>query len=244
MIDLVKYFQIPFEDPEISFAEFLLFTEDAMARLKRQNEEGPDAGAFTALVDATQPLFDAFNDAMSDHDDVTASREGGTMTKDQALEAFQLLVRRREGAIRSEFGKPSAQYEEFFPRGLREYSRATMSNAEVLMDRMVTKTTKYQALLGAAIVTEFTNARAAFMSARAAQLNQKGDVSGAADARWSTRAALERQTTVNLMTVAIKYLGQPEKVLLFYNQSILEEPESEEEETPVVPPVPPPAPAP
>lgn len=233
MIDLIKYFQIPFQDPEISFDEILLFTEDHLARLKQQDSDGPDAGDFTSLIEATQPLYDAFNNAMSQRDEVTASREGGTMTKDQALEAFQLHVRRREGTIKGEFGKPSPQYEEFFPRGLSEYSRATMATAEVLMDRMVTKTTKYQAQLGATLVTEFTTLRTAYTTARAAQLNQKGDVSGAADLRWNTRTALEKQTTTNLMTIAIKYLGQPEKLPLFFNQTLLQEPA-----TPPAPPAP------
>lgn len=238
MIDLKKYFEIPFQDPEISMDEFLLFSEDHLARLKEQNTNGPDAGAFTALIAATQPLFDTFNNDMSDRDAATSAREGGTMTKDEALAAFQLHVRRREGTIKGEFGKPSAQYEEFFPRGLSEYTRATMANAEVLMDRMVTKATKYQAELGAGIVTEFTDLRAAFVSARAAQLGQIGGVSDARDQLWTSRGALEVQTTINALTIAIKYIGQPEKESLFFDQSKLEDPDRS------APPAPPPAPTP
>jgi hypothetical protein len=242
MIDLKRYFEVPFEDPAISLDEFLLFGTDHLARLKEQDTNGPDAGSFTALVTATEPLLTAFNAAMSERDSATSSREGGTMSKDQALESFQLHVRRREGTIKGEFGKPSPQYEEFFPRGLSEYARATMANAEVLMDRMVTKTTKYQAQLGAPMVAEFTDLRTAFVNARTTQLGQIGGVSDARDQLKNSRAALELQMTVNLMTVAIKYLKQPEKVSLFFNQTLLEDPNRSQ--TPEPPPAPPPSPAP
>ncbi len=239
MIDLKKYFEIPFEDPAISFDECLLFSEDHLAKLKGQNDAGPYAGQLLALVTPTQTAFDAFNNAMSERDSQTASREGGTMTKDQALEAFQMHVRRREGTIKGAFGKPSPQYEQFFPRGLSEYNRATMANAEVLMDRMVTKTTAFQTDLGVPMVTEFTSLRAAFVTARAAQLDQKSDVTGARDALYAARGVLEAQMTVNLLTLAIKFMKQPEKVALFFNQSLLEDAVRSQEEEPPAPPAPP-----
>lgn len=115
------------------------------------------------------------------------------------------------------------------------YTRATMQTIQERLDYAVTKFTKYQADLGATVVTEITGLRTAFANARDTQLEGKGEVSEARGMVKTTRTALELQLTDNLLALAKLFKGQPAKAAEFFNQSLLEDPQH-----PPVPPVPPP----
>lgn len=224
MISIERLFQLIFADSQISRAELRLFTEDHLAKLRAQNMSGPFAGQFVSLITATETAFNRFIDTLSAEDSAGAERQGDTITKDAALESFIALVRRRETRIKDRLGKPSAGYEEFFPHGLTEYGKPTMAQAPVLMDRMVLKATKYSAQVGAELITEFTNARSAFVEARSAQVDQKGDVSEIVEERRMARTAVEVQLQKNFLTIALLNVGHPEVVKDYCDQSLLKNP--------------------
>lgn len=236
MIKIERFFQIMFADPNISNEELRDYTEDHLAKLISHNASGPYAGQFAAMIAETQPKFDAFVASISTEDSAGATREGQTLTKDAALKAFIELVRKREPRIEGIFGKPSAAYEEFFPQGLNEYGKPTQAQAVVLMDRMVAKATKYVADVGQPMVDEFTAARTAFTTARTAQVTQKGEVGEAAAQRRLARAAVELQDQKNLLTIALMFLGQPERAKDFFTESKLRDPKKHKEEPPPAPP--------
>lgn len=239
MIELSRAFEIVFADPRISLTELRIFTEDHIGRLRSQNLTGDHAGQFTALLAAIEPLFAAYCDDLSVKHAATTERKGETLSKDAALAAFQILVRKREPRVADRFGSGSAQYLEFFPLGITQYNRATMQTAETLMDNMVTKAAKYVTQTGQDMLDEFTAARAAFVTARTTQVEQKGDVADAIRQRDTSRAALEVQLTKNWLTIALMFTGQPERCKDFFTQSMLEDPDrTPDEETPPAPPAP------
>ena len=147
MRKLNRYFEVLFTNKEISPEELRNFAEDHLARLKSHQASGPNAGGFQELIAATQPLYDAFKTAVGEREMQSAQLGGGTFTKNQAMEAFIAKVRQREGKIRDAFGKQSAQYLEFFPRGLSEYAEARVGSTEDLMNRMCALGQKYEAQL-------------------------------------------------------------------------------------------------
>lgn len=234
-MNIEKYFEVLFARSSISNGELRNFAEDHIAKLNSHNDSGPLAGQFTAMLGETEPKFDAFVELLSSEDSASAERQGETITKDQALLAFCELVRRRKSRVADKFGEGSAEWEEFFPHGLSEYNNPTMAKAPVLMDRMVDKATKYVADTGADLVTEFTNARTAFQNARTEQVEQKGEVSEVASLRRQARAALELQLQKNLLTIALMFVGHPERAKDFFDQSKLKNPVH----APATPPTPP-----
>lgn len=236
LMKIQKLFEVMFADPQISNAELSEFTFDHLGRMKSHNASGPWAGQFAALIGATDPLYEAFKATISTEGSESALGEGLTMTKDAALKAFVELVRKRETRVKDRFGKPSPAYEEFFPRGLNEFNHVKMADAKELMDRMVLKSTKYVAQVGQEMVDEFTAARTAFMNARDTQVQQKGEVGEAAQQRRAARAALELQLQKNALTIALMFVGQPERCPDFFTQSKLENPKKAKPETPATPP--------
>ena len=217
MMDLQRYFEIAFEDERISDDDLRKFTEDHLRRLTAND---PDH-EFGALVTATAAAYSDFFGGISDEDTQAAVRQGLTIAMKDALEGFKAHVRRREGLIRSTWDKDSPEYTEFFPRGLNEYNQVTLGNAETLMTRFVNAATAHQATLGQPVVDEFAQLKEAFVSARTAQLEKKAAVSGSKAEAAAARAALEKQLTVNLLTLALKFVGQPEQGMAFFDQSII-----------------------
>lgn len=236
-MNIEKYFEILFARSSISNGELKNFAEDHRAKLNSHNNSGPLSGQFADLLAALNPLYDSFVGRISTEDSASAGQQGETISKNEALASFCHLVSLREARVRDKFPKGSAPYEEFFPHGLSEYNRPTMAKAVVLMDRMVDKATKFVADTGADMVTEFTAARSAFQNARTEQVEQKGEVSEAASLRRAARAALELQLQKNLLTIALMFVGQPERAKDFFDQSKLKNPVH-------TPPAPPPAPTP
>ena len=239
MISLKRMFLVPFDDPAISSGELRLFSEDHIGRLRRQNTTGAYAGRFTVMLAATEAVFARFVGSLNIRTSAGAAREGDTMAMNAALEAFQALVRRREGRVKDKFGKPSPQYEEFFPRGLTGYNEVTLETAETWMTHMVATSTKYQVQLGADMVAEFTGARTAFVDARGDQTEQSGSVAEAIRERKEARDAMAEQLMDNLYDIAKMFKRQPDRCADFFNESKLREDVPSEPEPPV-----PPAPAP
>lgn len=221
MRNLRTYFDIQFDEKEISDNELRTFAEDHLRRLAGND---PD-NRFGDLLAATTATYTAFFGAISDEDAHTAVREGLTKTKDVALANFKAAISRREGTIRGEFGKESSEYQEFFPHGVTEYTTATLENVETLMKRMVTGATKYKTQLGQGFLDEFAALQSAFMGARDAQIEKKGAVSGSKTEAANARKALEKQLTTNVLTLALAFLGQPQAGISYFDQSLLREDE-------------------
>ena len=88
------------------------------------------------IADITAAHTDYYG-AITDEDVKTAIKEGSTIAMNGALKLFKETVSQKEGIVRGTYGADSPTYQEFFPHGLTEYSKATLANAEMLMDRMV-----------------------------------------------------------------------------------------------------------
>lgn len=246
MIKISRFFQIIFEDPAISYEEFRLFVKDHLDRLTRLDAAGmPMAGQLTAMIGVTQPLFDTYDILMAGRVGEQMTQEVATAVKDQALTAFQKAVSQQEGLVRAKLGRNTPQYQDFFAHGVMEYTRSTLQTVKPLMENMVTKGVKYQALLGADFVAQFTALRDTFLAAQDTQGQQKGLVESIIEQRKAARAALERQTMLNVLDLAKLHLGEPDRANDYFTQSILEErakPEEEEPDSPTPPS--PPAPTP
>lgn len=240
MISLARLFLVPFDDKAISHGELRLFTEDHLGRMRAQNASGSHAGMFSGMIALTEAKFGTFAGLLATRESAAGAGEGDTIAMNAALKAFKELVRRREGRVKDKFGKPSPQYEEFFRRGLSAYNQATLETVETLMTHMVVTSTKYQAQVGADMVAEFTAAKAAFVAARGAQTGQGGAVADAIRQREMARDALAEQLMDNLYDIAKMFKRQPDRCADFFNQSLLREDVSgeDEEETPPVPPAP------
>ncbi len=173
MINLNTLFKNHFDSPKISDDKLKVFSEDHIQRLSVNNE----TGMLTTTVNDTTAIHSSYFGAIVNEATNIAIRQSNTKSVDNIIDTFIRGVRRYEGAVRSALGEDSPAYLEFFPQGLTEYSNATKTNIERLINRFIKAADNHNAQLGGDIVSFFTNINTNYVSARTAQLGKIGQVS-------------------------------------------------------------------
>jgi len=232
MINIQRLFENHFSNREISAEELRQFAEDHIGRLKAKPTL---PAALNALLAPTESTFGAFDSALSARTTLQATQSGGTITKDEALQLIRTTVRQREGRIRDKFAKGSGPYAEFFPQGLKEYNRARLGQVVGLLDRLIAAATKHQATLGPELLAEFSGLKTTFSTARDGQVESKGELAQARANVAATRTPLELQLGKNILAIASHFLGETAQATIFFNQSLLEDPTRNNEDTPASP---------
>ncbi|MCX6366765.1 MAG: hypothetical protein NTX57_08650 [Armatimonadetes bacterium] len=207
----------PFNIRTIRDARIAEFARDHIERLRRASPNG----AYQSLLTETESAYFACFGTMTAEDQATAEREGLTQTTRDALVAFKAAVPDLEAAVRVAFGKSSPTHESFFPHGLTEYHKATLTTVPVLMERLVSLITTHEAKLGASILARFTQLRTDFSGARKAQQAKKGAVSQLKAASKETRSALELRLWKNALLLAAEHVGQPDQLGVFFDPTRL-----------------------
>ena len=228
MLSLQRFFTIPFADREISDDELRAFTEDHISRLSAAN----DAGQFTARLTATTAAFTGFAGQVSDQDLTNALRKAATFEMERRLGEFKEFMKTKGvgmNTILFRAGADSALYREFYPSGATEYRKANLTQAPVLMDRVVNLVTGANAangtLLGAEFVAKAQELRTNFLQARNVQVNLKGEGSIEILDREAARRALELELFDNLLALAMLHKGEPEAAARYFNESLLKDPQ-------------------
>ena len=217
MIDLSRFFENQFDARIISDDRLRSFTADHIQRMIANNTDG----RYDPLIEPTKTFYDAYFNAIQTEDVRLTEKQAMTLTKDVNKTNFVKAIRQKEGIIRGTWGKQSPEYREFFPRGVAEYTRCTLANAENLMARIVNLSDKYKDVLGQAFVDLFTQLQNAFVTAREQQLQKSGKVSDLKQTTRGNREALTNQLTKNLLSLAIDSIGEPQRVTDFFDQRIL-----------------------
>lgn len=227
MLNLKTLFKNPFDTAEISDDNMRRFSEDHLQRTTANN----GGGIYTDIITDTTPLVQNFANAIDAENLKASIQKSDTLMVDKIIEQFKKTVSRREGAVRSAFGEDSQEYSQFFPQGLSEYSQLTKSNVVTLMTRMKDRSVHYAAELGTAIGTEFTELFDRYNDERNTQLLAFGQVEVLRTATATARAALVEQLGLNLLFIAGKNLGHPDRLDDFMDQSIIRRPSDSEDGT-------------
>jgi len=227
MINLQTLFKNHLDTKDISDDNLRKFSEDHEKRLGANNA----GGIYTSLLTSTTPLVAAFGAAIDAESGRAAIQKADTLRVDNLIEKFKKTASRREGAVKSAFGEDAPEYVEFFPLGLTEYAQLTKANVHTLMVRMKERSIHYAAELGAAIGTEFTDILDEYEGLRAKQQTSFGDVEVLRTATETARTALEQQLMFNILIIASKNIGHPERLNDFMDQSIIRRPTDSEDGT-------------
>jgi len=225
MLDLRTFFKNHFNTREVSDDNLRKFVEDHLNRMIANN----GGGTYTQYIQDTQVLYDKFNTFIKNEDQTFTAQQGKTMQTDKILADFVALVSRKEGAVRSEFGKDSPEYQEFFPAGLNEYHQISKANAEMLMERMRNKGQTYIAVLGQNFVTLFSDILTNYLAARNAQLQLMGEVDTLKSDALQARNSLSVQIMKNLLFIALQFVGSPDRLDDFFSQEIVRRKTSSED---------------
>jgi len=217
MINLTTLFKNHFDTKSISDDKLKVFSEDHIQRINVNN----GSGLFTAIMNDTVAAHTAYFGNITGEATNKAIQKSRTASVDNIISTFKEEVSRREGLIKSLFGKDSATYLEFFPLGIKEYSSAIKANVETLINRMVNVANVHAAEAGNDFINAFTNIQTNYMAARSAQLSKIGEVKANKTTTKTTRNALEIQLTKNLHYIGYTYPADEARCLSFFDQSVI-----------------------
>lgn len=217
MFNLISFFDNFFEAARISDDNLKKFVQDHLARLAANN----GGGDFTTILNDMTLAYTGYFGKITDTDLAKAVQQSLTMSADNLITTFKKTVSQKEGAIKSQYGADSPTYQEFFPYGLTEYSKATKANVETLMTRMVSSCTAHVADLGAAMVALFANIQSNYVTARTLQLSKIAEVSTDISDKHATRDVVELQLCRNVHYIGYSFPGNADRCMDFFDQSII-----------------------
>ncbi len=216
-MDFRKFFTNPFASLSIGYEKFRKFCDVHIQRIAAQNTNGK----YDTMLTETTDSYILFFGTMTDEDTKFALQQSLTKSTNNIFEEFKGTVSKKEGIVKGNFGKDSAEYQEFFPNGLTEYSQATFGNVDTLINRIVTASEAHITELGQPFVDLFKDIRTRYTTARANQLKKIGEVQGSKTASGNARENLESQLFKNLLALAMEFMDNPDAGMAFFDQSIL-----------------------
>ncbi|RPI60274.1 MAG: hypothetical protein EHM44_10690 [Ignavibacteriales bacterium] len=232
MMDLKRLFKNHFDTKEISDDNLRKFAEIHLERLSANN----GTAQFTAMITATTTAYTNYFGAMTNEDTKFAIQQGLTITMNNIVENFKNFVSQKEGIIFGNFGKTSAEYQEFYPNGVSEYRQANLANIETLMSRFFAAAERHQGILGASMQSDAENLLTDFKNARKAQLEKIGEVQAQKSTTSTNRDGIENELMKNVHLIASMFIGDVERCMDFFDQSFIRGNEKDdEEETPTEP---------
>ena len=179
------------------------------------------AGQFDDMLAATSAALQAWTGELNTEDQTKAIKKGKTGTVDTFIVDFKADMTKNEKTIGSLFATDNETYIEFFPKGLNEYSIANKTTIETLLSRLKAAVTAHSTSFPPAFVTKLQGYTTTYENIRNLQLGKIEDVKDFILTTDELRIKLEKQITINIHNLAIKYIDEPEKAAAFFNQSLL-----------------------
>jgi hypothetical protein len=214
---LEKLFTILFMNSVIIDIRLKAFVQNFLKKLAIQNT----ANQFDTMLNDTEAKYTAFFGDISDKDTITAIKEARTMSVNNVIVEVGDFVRANVDFIASKLGRTHPDFHEIFPNQPTEYYEATKTNIEVLLHRLVTGCTTFEAQLGLQLKTDAIALETKYLTARGGQISKMGELENQRNEVHDSRTALAIQMQNNLFDLAKLNIGHPERFKLFFSLHLL-----------------------
>jgi len=236
MRTLTSFLVNPFDDDGISMAELAAFSTDHLQRMSANNAGGELTDRITATTSALSLVEDCFTDDLS--------RLGVRKARKQAKNDFRrdiipLEVERVEAGFIAAFGADSNVLLEALPNGRNIFNTCRDDQVENYLQVLLDAATTHQASLAPATLTQATNLKNNWVAIYEASESSTGDKTATQEEKRLARENLQLMLFLNLLKLAEMFPRQPEKLNLYMQQHLLENPSSPEEPEPEPEPPPP-----
>ena len=212
------YAEPPFNGVVVGRDKILEFYTDHGNKLIQAVGNG---APFDDLVDPYMQAVNSLADSKTSTAVNMAQQGSETMTVDKLITQFKDDVTRLEFKVLVQFAKDSVEYHEFFPQGKTAYHNITKGNIDNHFATIIQACTKHSAKLGPEPAAQFTTLKNSYNIARASQLQKKGNTESTRS-DWETNLELVSDLAFyNLLTIAREYRGNPDKLRMFFDQSII-----------------------
>lgn len=233
-MNYVKHTKDLFQSSNFSRNEINLFSVDFISRLNTIKDPLLPSTEIAKLTTLHQTFASNYGALAT----TGAVQKGETITRQDAYDDILDFIKRQEGAIKSKFGKGSANYIQFYPLGVTEYYGSTVEGIKVLLVRYVAAAQKFENELGKDFVKTITDLQTAYTSARDNQVALKSGNKSAQTELRESRKALTLQLSKCLLIIAANSLEDEKTFLSYFNFGLLEvddnNPSEEKEEPPIV----------
>lgn len=237
MIALHRFLENPFDDRQISLAELLSFTSDHLARMIANNQ----SGELTPRITATTNALALVQDSATDDQTKKAIRKARKKVKDSFRRAVLGEVAKVHGAVVAKYGQKSPEVAECFPLGRSIFGECRDDRLASHVETMKNGLQAHVSDLGDALIEAVTALTTQWGGILADSETSGGNATTSQEGKRLARENLQLTLFLNLLKLGEMLARQPEKLGLYMQQSLLQDPAKPRDEAPEPPPTPPPA---
>ncbi|MFZ4401993.1 MAG: hypothetical protein ACOYO1_18330 [Bacteroidales bacterium] len=176
---------------------------------------------FAALLGNNATAFDALCDSLGDTATKVAEQKSKTYTTDECIELFVAKAKEFEAGIRDKFNKDSAIYLEFYPQGMKPFNNISKKSIKEVMTQYIAAYNIYKADLGISRYDEVVQIQEKYLISRKLQEQKKSETKNIRSSWDDCLLKMQDQAYTNLLSIALYHKGNPEKIKLYFNQSIV-----------------------
>lgn len=233
MRNLASFLENPFDDDGISMAELVAFTTDCLQRLIANNP----GGELTPHITAITSSLSLVEDCVTQDQGKLGIRKAAKLAKDNfRADIIPLEVKRIEAGFIAAFGADSPVLLEALPQGRTIFQTCRDDQVEVHLQTLHAAATTHAASLAPATVTLATNLKNNWATLYAASEGSTGGKTTTQESKKLARENLQLMLFLCLLKLAEMFPRQPEKLSLYMQQHLLENPRSSGGEEPEPPP--------
>lgn len=219
MLNPIRLVNNLFNDKNLSDADLRTFTEDHLVKMSLP-ENNPGA-IYSTLITDTTARYTAFFGKMTSEAIKKAIAEGTTATRNKCRKAVEEKISAFQGFVKFKFPEDSAEWQEFYPLGMGEYTEAKEGDVNTLFIRFKAALTAHLATDYPTEAVAFNLLLAAFQSAYTARETVVAAMKALQTGRHEDRAALTNQLYINFLTIAINNIGNPDRYDDYYDPRYL-----------------------
>ncbi len=235
MRTLSTFLENPFDDDGISNDELLAFSTDHLGRIVAQNA----GGEFNTRITGTTSALALFHDCVTSDMGRLAIRKTCKEAKDNfRADVIPLEVKRIEAGFTLALPAGSPAFTEALPNGRTIYTSCRDDKVESHLQTLLDAAVKYLTVLSPATVTLATNLKANWLTIFQASEASGGNRVVTQEGKRLARENLQLMLYLNLVKIMELFPRQPEKLSLYMQQHLLENPSSPDEPPPPAPPTP------
>lgn len=215
---LTTFLENHFDDPNVKFTRLLSFTTDHLQKMIAQNPANELDGRITATTNALTLV----GQNATDDETKLGLRKARKKAKDDFRAALPARVAKLAGAVTGKFGADSEQMTECFPQGRTIFSTSTDDALGGHILALKTAMTAYSAQLGAEVMADVGSLATGWDVVYTKSEESTANKTASQQSMRLARENLQLMLFLNLLKLAEMFARQPEKLVLYMQQSLLE----------------------
>ncbi len=217
MKDLHSYLANPFGKPSYGLGKLLAFTTHHLEGVRKNNA----GGIYDGRIAATSAALQAVDNAFADDENKLGHRKGSKLAKRTFRKSLPAGIGKIYVALAAKFGERVPVLKEFFGSGRSKFIKCRDEMLDEELSVLVDALTAHQAELGPDLLSAAQDLQTCWRAILADSESSTGAKNAAIHAKKTARAALEMELFRNLLALAQQFAGEPEKLDVFMQQSLL-----------------------